>query len=582
MLLPLSSRLRLFLLLFVGLLAGITRAQTFPLTLDRVTAGTPIRPGTLYVLAATEKEEGRYIALSAQAATNKRLKGLHAAVADEDQLTVNKAVCLWRFTPADDGSWRLQSVDTDTYLTRSSNNQAGITLQSTPSTNNAWIVNDNGDGTFTLTAGQGATRSLGMSSSYTAGRWSYTFDHYAGDRHLLIYGYGLKLTDSKGNQTVPPAGTHRALCDGGRVAGNDGQSLDATDALLADGTLAPAEGLAVWVSETDGSDRFALRGSAGYLGYNLQPSATPVWWQVVRGHLASCESEARYLCYDTAGRRWLLKSDDEAIAGEGAHLISVADEPHSQLDEAGVCRLTGGWSATALSKLSWEGINCLDLTALVLPRQQLPFTDAPQEANIPIFVTAGSADEVPESWRFAVMVSGDKARLLRPTELTDRQPFFTNRPFTVTTGQLTYQRTAPQADGWQTLCLPFDVQAPSGLLAISDATEGDQPAFTYTTTLRAGVPGLVRCYMGQSMTVTCEAGTIAASPESAPAHGLAGTFTPWTVDEQSANLYLLSATKGCFVRAAAGSSLPPFRAALLWTGGAQSPSRTLNLRILSK
>lgn len=564
---------------------GTGQAQTFPLTLGRVNSLSAVRPSTLFVIATVDNEN-KYVVLSAQYRSDKRkMQGLVATKANESALVVNKLTTLWRFVSLDDGRWGIQSAETGGYLTRVSDDGADVKLLESPNANSAWTLIDSGDGLFVIASGEAQRRALTLSYSFDGESWDRTYGNYIASGNLSklrLYGYGLKLGDSQGSQTVPQAGARLALCDFGRALGDDGNAHNVKDALLTDGTLAPTDGVAVWTCEPGEAGRFALRGSAGYLGYDLQTTGTPVYWQVVGGHYATCEAEPRYLCCDAEGR-WLVKDAEDALGGEDAHFVVVADEPQRSLDDAGVCRLTGGWSATALSSLDWTGIRVLDLTAISLPQQARNFDAAPAQANVPTFVAAGEAQAVPADWRFVIAEGGKAAKLLRSVTLVDGAPFYTDRPFSVEAGQLTYRREATQAEGWQTLCLPFDVQASASetLATYSGADEG-QPGFTAVTKLPAGTPSLVKRVAGHPLTLESTACTVTASPVARPATGLAGTFSPLRVDGTEGALYLLSAAKGSFVRAAAGSSLAPFRAYLLWNGAQKLPPRTLNVRLLTK
>lgn len=562
----------LFPLLCMWLHPFVSSGQRLPVTLTRVVSAEGLNASDLYALCASS-QEGAQVALSSQNSGNGgRLKGFRAATANGREMEISRESCLWTLVPMDDGSWALQSRESRRYLSRRESGALAVEMADGLGVGCHWRVEQLPDGAFRLSETVAAARSLSLGESYSAGSVSYYYANYETSAYsdLRLYRYALRLADTEGDVRLPLPGERLALCDAGLARGLDGTAVDVADALLCDGRLAPQSAVAVWTCEAVAGGCFALKGRQGYLGYELQPVPEAVAWQVVRGHLCSAEDVPRYLCFDSRTESWHLLSAEAAQAG--AHLVSVADTPHRTLDDRGVCSLSGGWTASDLAALDWQGVRCLDLTGVALPLHTRAFDTSPASPNLPLFVREEMLPYVPPSWTFVVSASGNDCRLYGQVELADGEAFYTDRPFRTEAGAMTYRREAAPADGWQTLCLPFEVRAEPGLLALMDGVRAGALLFSMATSVPAGVPCLVARRAGEPLTLTSAACVVAPSPHAGEA--LRGTFAPMQVTDEAQSVCLLSAPKGAFVRAAAGSSLPPFRAYWVWTDPRNVPFKT--------
>lgn len=340
-----------------------------------------------------------------------------------------------------------------------------------------------------------------------------------------------------------------------------GVAATTDDALLCNGMLAPVEGLQTWTADVADDGSFTLRGEDGYLDYELGSSATAAVWEVTDGHLRTREDVARYLRYDEGLEAWRLT--ELATEGVAAFLAEVVERPARTVDEQGVCTLTGGWTASALAEMDWDGVRCLDLTQTHLPRKALPFAGAPATRNLPVFVNAQESAYVPSAWRF-VVACGTRNELLGEVALEDGEPVYTDRAIHVDEGAVTYGRTGCTPGRWQTICLPFDARLTAGTAYGLTSYESGELTFAEAERLTAGTGYIVLPDESGSIAAIAKGGDL--QTETVADEGLGGVFARWTVTEADGEVYFLTQGGETFRRAAARSSLPPFRAFLRQSG----------------
>lgn len=464
---------------------------------------------------------------------------------------------IWQMIHIDATHIALKSQRTGEYLTRKKEDGLGLELCEQLTSAAHWRLSKGKKGHFLLSAPMDPDRTLSVSSQFASGDAVGYFDNYEipDTPELYIYKKPGRMIDIPGHVDLPKEGQRIALFDEKLVRLRDGSSREVRDVALTDGTLAPESEMDIWQCHLKGGSRFVLERDGGYLGYELCESAELSVWQINHGYICTVEETPRYLCYDAQTSRWQLLPP--ASARITAHWVAVAEPPHRQVDAQGVCRLSGGWSASALAALDWNGVRCLDLTALVLPVYAQDFETLADTPNLPIFVAESSSDHVPSGWNFVVSC-GKTNRLLRPTTLTDRTPFYTDRPFEVSEGQLEYVREAVNDEGWQTLCLPFPAQSVSGELAHFTSYAGGELNFAPSLEVHAGTPYLVRVAAGLPLRIVSSAGTVV--PQCTATAQMSGTYEGLSVQDGQNGHYFLSAEGMRFDEAAAGSFLPPFRA----------------------
>lgn len=546
------------LLLCGSLWAGekLTDQLQFPAEFVQVNQLDDLTDGSWYALGGINVY-GHLVFMSNAIQPNGKLYGFNMKNEPTEVQHFKNNYYIWQIVHIDDLHIALRSQRTSEYLTRKKENGLGLELCGNLTSAAHWRLGKSKKGHFLLSDPMDPDRTLSVSSQFLSGDVVGYFDNYEtpDTPELYIYKKPGRMIDIPGHVDLPKEGQRIALFDEKLVRLRDGSSREVRDEALIDGTLAPDSEMDIWQCHLKGGSRFVLERDGNYLGYELYESAEPSVWEINHGYICTVEEMPRYLCFDIQTSRWQLLSS--ALARATAHWVAVAAPPHRQVNSQGICRLSGGWSASALSALDWQGVRCLDLTALVLPAYAQNFVTLAETPNLPIFVTESSSVHVPSSWNF-VVCCGKTNHLLRPTTLVDRAPFYTDRSFEVSEGQLEYLREAVTDEGWQTLCLPFAARSVSGELAHFVSFTGGELVFTPSVEVHAGMPYLVRVAAGLPLRIVSSACTVA--PRCTETAQMCGTYEGFSVQNGQSGTYFL-ATEGLrFDEAATGSFLPPFRA----------------------
>lgn len=548
------------LLLCGSILADETHTEELQLPADFVQVSQPddLKDENWYAFGGINLE-GHLVYMSNSVLRNGKLSGCDMKAAPTEVQRFTNDYYIWRIVRIDATQIALKSLRTGEYLTRKKENGLGLRFLKELTPASHWRTGKGKNGHLILADPVNPERALSVSSQFSGNGANCNFDNYeiSDTPELLIYKKPGRTIDIPGHVDLPKEGQRLALFDENRVRLRDGSSREVRDVALADGTLAPAPEMDIWQCRLKGGNRFVLERDGAYLGYELCESADPSVWQINHGYICTDEDSPRYLCYDAQASRWQLLPPD--LARTTAHWGAVAESPYRQVNAQGVCRLSGGWSAPDLSALDWQGIRCLDLTALALPVYAQDFVTFAETPNLPVFVAESSSAYVPSGWNFVVSC-GTSNRLLRPTTLTDRSPFYTDRPFEVSEGQLEYVREAVNDEGWQTLCLPFAARSVSAELAHFTSYAGGELVFAPSVEVRAGTPYLVRVAAGMPLRVVSSAGKVV--PQCTATAQMCGTYERMSVRSGQNGHYYLSAEGVSFDEAAPGSSLPPFRAYL--------------------
>lgn len=253
----------------------------------------------------------------------------------------------------------------------------------------------------------------------------------------------------------------------------------------------------------------------------------------------------------------------------------------SSLSSDGVLVLSGEWETTALAQLDFTGARMVDMTAARFETRGLRgFEHYPTAGGVPLFVKEEIAAKLPESWPFVVSCGANYNELKCNVALTDAAPFFTDRPFCVGTGEMTYERVAAADGAWESIALPFKSVAQGGAAVYVPAgmTEADTLLYKECVHLEAFCGALVcgvkldgtadsnesnASTMLRFVSLECEvrpASPIKGDDESVV---FLGASQRYDVTENTGGVpYMLNAGGDAFVRAAAGSWLRPYRAVL--------------------
>jgi len=553
-----------------------------PATFSRVTSLNELEEKYYYVLGAVDGD-GKMWMLSAEQQTglsssNKKLKALGVQEWTEQSVQISNIQVVWKIEKASDSTIILYAAESGQYANR---HKGKTNLELTAEKGNycSWVADISSDQTFTLRSTERDNYFFALDYTFQLGNKVFYFGNYASSLSNTIYLFrcAIPFSHNVGAATLPADKERVALKGEKFVRATSGEVLGIDTLELRNGKIAPSPTLAVWTCEyADTTNNFYLKGDAGYLDYDLQTAAAPATWQIVNGHIATTETPARYLCYEAATQTWRVEDEENARVDAG--FISVDTDPAATLSADGVLSLTGGWANNALASLDLAKARCLDLTNISLPVNTQEFQANLAERNVPIFIKGEAKEYVPETWRF-VVACGSPNKLLRQTELVDKAAFYTDRDFSVTAGQLTYQRSG-EPNTWQTLALPFDATISGArVYAITDIGEEDL-TLEEVSALSAAAPYLIyrrrrerNVYeQGGSVTCTSKAGTV--KSKTANAGAFLPTFSFMQVSTET-DVFMLHPEKSSFYPAATGSKLYPFRCYLKLTG---AQSRPLNFR----
>lgn len=556
------------LILFLGFLPLCSQNRkvktTFPATFVRVSGSALLDEDGVYLIGGVN-EEGQMRLLSSKLKSNKKIAASAAFEGEGDRIRVETDDCLWQLKRVGGLVWRLRSVQTGKYLARVSD-KLGLQWLSNADKKTEWELEETGQGTFICAEAGQDQRSLSVTKEME-GKNS-NFDNYSRVTYksddLYIYRLSGSQSGNFGQATMPDPGARVALAADGQMFLSSGRISPTADALLWDGTLAHVDGLGVWVAGVLDSHTLTLKSDAGYLNYRLQTSAEPSVWQIKDGRICTQETVLRYLSLDPATQMWQLSENAEE--GEPVYFLSVADAPLRKVNTQGVCTLQGGWTASALADLPWEGVRCLDLTQAVLPQQPRAFNHTAETRNLPVFVSEEMVGAVPASWTFVVRC-GARNELLRQTVFHDRESFYADRTIYAGEGMLTYERTGCTPQQWQTVALPYGATVKTGEAYKLVEARSDTLLFEETAQLVAGTGYLVLPDASGVLKIVSAGGNLQSA---APVSGtFRGVYSPWLVDASVTGIRFLTPDGKAFSLVAAGSKLAPFRAFLELSGSSR-------------
>lgn len=555
-------------------------ADVLPATFSRVSSESQLAEGGMYALVG-HTATGQRAVMSHNLNDKGKLEGTRILPADDGtgRIVIDHADDLWQLQCDATGGFLLINPATQQTLARLSNDGLGLQWTEQTGTQTRWQLAFNEAGETFWYAPEQKERTLSVYTYFNQAnrKYEYKFDFYStpDTPHLFLYLMeqsgqtpgqpGGEPEEQPGEEPGEPSerqplcGSRVTLCHGTQLRLTDGRADEGQDFWLCDSTVAPFGNLDIWTVDSLSPTSFALRRETLYLGHGLEPVSEPAAWQVAGGRLRTTEAAPHYVAYDAAAAQWYVTTD--TLQALTATLATVAPAPKQSLSATGVCCLEGGWSAPSLASLPLATVRCLDLTRIALPLHARTFDHLPDTVNLPIFVAEAWAGAVPDSWPFVVACDGSVNALLRPCCLKDKASFFTDRPIRAEAGQLSYVRADCKADGWYSLCLPFEAVSAEAEIFTPSSLQTDTLFLAVQDRLAAGRPALFRALQPGSVTFTCTACQLTAATENDAC--LSGVFRSWPVPSSGGNVYLFSSSRNAFVRAAAGSLLPPFRAALV-------------------
>lgn len=563
-------------------------ADVLPATFSRVSSESQLAEGGMYALVG-HTATGKRAVMSHTLNGKGKLEGTRILPADDGtgRIVIDHADDLWQLQCDATGGFLLINPATQQRLARLSDDGLGLKWAEKDDATARWKLVFNAMGeTFWYAPGL-TKRTLSVYTDFNRGthKYEYKFDFYStpDTPHLFLYLMeqsgqtpgqpGGEPEEQPGEEPGEPSerqplcGSRVTLCHGTQLRLTDGGAAEGRDFWLCDSTVAPFGNLDIWTVDSLSPKSFALRRETLYLGHGLEPVSKPAAWQVAGGWLRTTEAAPRYIAFDAAAAQWYVTTD--TLSAQPAALAAVAPAPTLTLTETGVCCLEGGWSAPSLASLPLATVRCLDLTRIALPLHARTFEHLPDTVNLPIFVAEACAGAAPAAWPFVVACDGSVNALLRPYGLKDKASFFTDRPIRAEAGQLSYVRADCKADGWYSLCLPFEAVSAEAEIFTPSSLQTDTLYLTVQDALAAGRPALFRALQPGSVTFTCTACQLTTATANDAC--LCGVFRPWPVPSSGGNVYLFSSSRNAFVRAAVGSLLPPFRTALVLSGAQAAP-----------
>ncbi|MBR1837979.1 MAG: hypothetical protein IJ786_00290 [Bacteroidaceae bacterium] len=536
-----------------------------PANFVKITNAQWVSDGLQVAIGAWQESNSKLYMLSSEIYKTNYLKSDIISNTMADVLTIDKASLLWTLEQHGE---RYVLRQGNRYIAKgSSDTQVRFTEDSDYAI--AYRIEPLSDGTFQLAMTNMDERYLAL---YTNDNEHYYFGNYkesTSTTHLHLYRYEHATQRMDGDAVMPEDGIYLTLYSEGYVPTQDGV-VDATDLLLRDGSIAVSEQYVRWFVEVRDASTFALYDDAGkYINIDFQSTDEETWWTLREGTLWQGERVLRYV---PSAHRFMALTADEVVENKGCDVcfLPVAEAPQCTFAD-GILTAKGGFTASALSEIDWQGAYLLDLTQCVLPQHTLPFLHRETGANNIVVVSEDDAPCVSSAWNFTLSKGkSDAYTLLTPTRLVDRAPLILPADVRVKAGQVTLERQLYGDGGWETLVLPFATDIPEGLQAetLTEIDE-DNAYFTSSAHLAAGTAALIRPISEATRQVVfvSKDGLMTTNQ-----HGtFVGTYSPLIIESAAPAYYFLNSDGTQFVRAAAGSRLAPFRAALL-SGG------TLNIR----
>ncbi len=584
----------LILLLLLAIIPNSAKAQnisTLTGTFERITDIGEIT-NTDYVLIGAWAEYGNIrtfnLATSSFSSTyKKKLKALPYTNGAEKRIVCKDPMLVWNIKEIN-GYYEIISAESGKVLSRINNDGLGLQLKTYQDNSlSEWEIESYDSGTFVICHTKYGKRKLICDYPNDT---EVCFDNYVEGEPLYIYKRISTNTPEDGTIDVPKNGTCVAIVvDAGSFSTDTPRTVSVEGFLLTDGTCAQDGAYSRFICQSadDDTKAFSLKSDDGthYLSTDLTLTSEPVLWQVRDGKLVDYSSidNMRYVCYNAASQQWLLLTKDEQKGQEAqfASLVAISPPPTSTYAEDGTMSLSGGWSANALSHLDFGDATSLDVTGAAIPLKARSFTNKPHTANFPIFIASDATSVVADVWDFVVVSDDSGCHLYKETQLSDKEMFYSPHDILLSNAQMTYTRKPLEGTAWQTICIPFAVsELPSNTLFYTAQELSDNELILQSVShLEAGQPYLFRSKDEENgfsstevLVFKCDKGSLLGNPSNN--NGLQGNYSQLILESGETNVFMLNPATSVFQRAAANSTLKPFRAFL------RSANNTVKVRII--
>lgn len=510
-------------------------------------------------------DDGRVVLMRSVVRDKKQLWAVEPMPDAQGGIAPPSANCVWQLQSHEDGTYSILTSE-GKYL----NTADGVALSLDAKSKSRWNITPSDMG-FVISAVATPDRSLEL-YAWTGDLFFANYKKSANATPTLqIF---MPMAAPPGAETVLPEPNGEVLLsvDGQPMAvSSEGTSVvAAAGCRLSDGSMVVPSGVSAFVCQYAGDSVFVLRNEGGYLSHSLAYAETPAYWSVDAVGLKACDATGEeipepYLVYNKEISEFCLIPASEAWRASylSVLLLRCAPEATEELSEEGVKTLRGGWSAEALSAVSWQGVSALDLRALALPTATQAFVHRPAQCNSPILVNAEASAPLVKDWPFVLQCDGENAQLLSPFTLSDGVPLKWKGGFSAPPGALSYARQMHTDGGWETLCVPFETLVPDGFeVRIPGEISESEITFLKVERLEANQAAIVR-YVGavktESPLLHLDNDTEMVLPASSD-FLLRGLYDTLRVEENELGIYLLNTSGQAFVRAASGSWVASFRA----------------------
>ena len=512
-------------------------------------------------------DDGRVALMTSVPRKGSQLLGVAVQSNAQGSVEVSSSECLWCLQRNTDGTFDILTPE-GKYL----NTADGANVALAAKRKSQWNIFPLKNG-FVFSAVETPQRSLGLYAWLA----ELYFANYTASQNttptLQIFVPQAALPDAE--IVFPTPGSEVVLTVGEKAVAVSQQGnamVSAAGCRLSDGTMAIPQGASAFVCEYVNDSVFLLRNEQGYLSHSLTCADLPAHWTLDAVGCVACDALGEnisepYLAYNKETEEFCLISREDV--GNASFLpvlpTECAPEATEEISEEGVKTLRGGWSIEALASVNWQGISALDIRELVLPQTMVDFRHRPAACNIPILVDTDTPERLVEAWPFVLLCEGESARLATAFTLADGVPLKWKGRFSAAPGDLTYTRQMHADGGWETLVVPFDTRVPDEFEArVPGEISANEIIFTKTDRLQANRAAIIR-HKGAANGERPQLNLCNDSENVGAAISetfLQGVYDTLRVQENGASIYLLDASGQNFVKAAAGSWVAPFRAAL--------------------
>ncbi len=550
-----------FVLIAIGTqpLLAQSEADALPATFVPITNEGWLSDGSQIVIGC-ENAQDQSIYIAEAVASGNFLNANKTDYRVDDPITIEQSVQVWTLE-ASGSNFLLRNAGlyvakgkTDTSFKLSDNRSEAIPFS----------ITRNADNTFELSNSTAEGRYFCLELGKVGNDYTYVFGNYksvTSNRKVLLYRYEKASLHIDGEAIMPDDGIQVCLFSKNNLLSLNA-SVDASTYLLSNSTLAASVPALILNTEVRDATHIALLNNAGnYLNDELKMVPDVVWWELKDGSLWQNGRILQFLPNDS---RFVTLTSDDALEqdGESVVFIPVADKAEQVLSD-GVLSVTNGLSAKELAALDWQDAYMLDLSHAPLPFNAVPFTNRPKDANTIVLINTQDSRFVCDQWEFVVAKDeSNDYNLITQAQLTDRNPLRLPADINANNSQVIYTRTLCGDGGWETIVLPFDADVPNDMtLEMVSSIDEQQVTFTECKAVKAGISMLMRPIDSTTQTVTFL--SLAGKLSTQTAGDFQGNYLPFTLEtNQPHTLYMLNADGSRFVRAASGSRLAPFRAAL--------------------